>query len=112
MPQVNRAVQRNVHKARRVGSKARALQPPHVRQLAARGADASDRLRHRLDRDRHVKGIGMDERGLVAHDGDVAAPEQEIAAREVGEIIRRQCLAATCTRPEQSMPRLVLPPQR
>ncbi len=48
----------------------------------------ADRFADRLDRDRHVERIGVDQRVRVAHDGDVALPEQEIAAAQIGEIAR------------------------
>src|SRR5262245_26882387 len=34
---------------------------PHAHELAAGGTDAADRRRDRLDRDRHVEGIGVHE---------------------------------------------------
>ena len=43
-------------------------------------ADTRDCFRERLDRDRHMKGIGVNERRPVAHDGDMAFPEDEVAA--------------------------------
>src|SRR5215813_11731107 len=60
------------------------VEPPHACHLAAAGADACDRLRGRLERDRHVEGIGVNERGRVAHDGHVALPEHEIAPPQLG----------------------------
>src|SRR5262249_1156937 len=60
------------------------VEPPHARPLAAGGADARDRLRDRLERDRHVEGIGVNERCRVAHDGHVALPEHEIAPPQFG----------------------------
>ena len=39
-------------------------------------ADALDRMQDRLDRHRHMEGIGMNERRLVPHDGNMAVPEQ------------------------------------
>src|SRR5215831_9552734 len=59
-------------------------EPPHARHLAADGADARDRLRDRLERDRHVKGIGVNERCRIAYDGDVPLPEHEIAPPQLG----------------------------
>src|SRR5262249_49183777 len=57
-----------------------ARDPPHARDFAAGLADARDCLAERLDRDRHVKSVGVNERGADAHDGDVALPENEVAA--------------------------------
>src|SRR5262249_43063326 len=54
--------------------------PPHARDFAAGRGDARDCPAERLDRDRHVKSVGVNERGAVAHDGDVALPENEVAA--------------------------------
>src|SRR5215510_622313 len=62
----------------------RLIEPAHARHLAAAGADARDRLRDRLERDRHVEGIGMNERCRVAHDRHMALPEYEIAPPQLG----------------------------
>ena len=110
------------------------LEPPQrCVTLAAGGADARDRLLDRLDRHRHVKRIGVNERRGVAHDGDVAFPEHQVAAPRAGEIGRERQRRAErsflhvavawagdaagrwrqpAPAPEQSRPRLVLPPQR
>src|SRR5262249_33957538 len=58
-------------------------EPAHARDFAARGANARDRLLDRLQRERHVEGVGVNERGHVAHDGDVAAPKQKISASQL-----------------------------
>jgi len=63
--------------------------PPRARQLTSRRLDARHRPADRLDRDRHMERIGVDQRIRVAHDGDVALPEQEIAAAQVGEVARK-----------------------
>ena len=42
-----------------------------------------DGVGNRLDRDRHVKGVGVNEARPIAHDGDVAFPEHQIAALEI-----------------------------
>src|SRR5260370_40908676 len=55
----------------------RQIEPAHARHLAAGGADARDRLRERLERDRPVEGGGVNERGGVAHRRDMALPEHE-----------------------------------
>src|SRR5262249_60682661 len=60
------------------------VEPPHARHLAAAGADACDRLRDRLERDRHVEGIGVNERGRVAHDGHMALAEHAVAPPQLG----------------------------
>src|SRR5262245_12001877 len=70
----------------------RHIEPPHARHLAAAGADTRDRLRDRLERDRHVEGIGVNERCRIAYDGPVALPEHEVAPPQFGG--RARALAA------------------
>ena len=74
----------------------------------------------------------MHDRRFVPHDGDMALPEQKIASPQLLELVRaserapsaRSCMSvsrgqgmpqatsASCTNPEQSRPRLVLPPHK
>src|SRR5512135_1076437 len=57
-----------------------ARDPAHARDLAAGIADARERCGDRLDRNRHVKSVGVNEGRAVAHDRHVAFPEDEVAA--------------------------------
>src|SRR5689334_12269565 len=61
-----------------LGSSGHHLNPPHAGDFGAAVADARDRLGDRLDGNRHVEGIGVQEAQAVAHDGDVAVPENEV----------------------------------
>ena len=84
-----------------------------------------------LDHRCHVMRVGVNDGAAIAHDGDMALPEDQIAALQLASLMRLQRAAEarllhvavaraadaggvseTCTRPEQSMPRLLLPPQR
>src|SRR5712671_3154169 len=49
-------------------------------------ANSLDCLLDRLDCNRHVEGIGMDERRYIAHDRDMALPEYEIAAFGIAQV--------------------------
>src|SRR4029077_12709170 len=64
----------------------RDLDPPYARNFAAAVADARDRLDNRLDGNGHVEGVGVQEARAVAHDGDMAAPEHQVAALRGGAI--------------------------
>ena len=84
-----------------------------------------------FDHRRHVVGIGVNDGIGVACDRHMALPEDQIAALQGlrfrptrfdpepascmslsrGQPVP-QAFSAICTRPEQSMPRLVLPPHR
>ena len=99
---------------------------------AASRLDAGERLVDCLDRRCHVIGVGVDERGrrrgrwrrvLSRTSGRRAAASCDSAEDNVRPMpcscmsLSRghpmpDALSATCTRPEQSMPRLVLPPHR
>src|SRR5205809_8046897 len=68
----------------------RLADPPDACDLASGGSNARGRLANRLDRDGHVKGIGMNEARCVAHNGDMSGPENEIAPLEVGNTRRRR----------------------
>jgi hypothetical protein len=63
---------------------------PHRTHLAAGGTDARNSFGDGLDRNRHVKRIGVKKALRIAHDGDVALPEYEIAALEIGAICDRR----------------------
>lgn len=43
-------------------------------------ADARDRVGDRLDRDRHMEGIGVNKIGVIVRDRDMAFPEYQVAA--------------------------------
>src|ERR1700704_1757057 len=49
-------------------------------------ANSLDCLLDRLDCNRHVEGIGMDERRYIAHDRDMALPEYEIATFGIAQV--------------------------
>ena len=53
------------------------------RDLAARRLDARDRLVGVLDHGRHVMRVGVHDGVGVAHDGDVALPEDQVAAPQL-----------------------------
>ena len=48
----------------------------------------ANRLGHGLDRHRHVEGVGVDHAVAAARDGDVAFPENQVAALQAGEACR------------------------
>src|SRR5439155_23424096 len=52
--------------------------------------DSLESVPDRLDCDSHVIGIAMHDRCLIAHDGNVALPEQKIAAAQPRWIERRR----------------------
>ena len=59
------------------------LQPLDRRDLAARRLDARDRLVRVLDRGRHVMRVGVHDGVGVAHDRDMALPEDQVAALQL-----------------------------
>src|SRR5579871_3574702 len=63
-------------------------EPLDCSNLASPGLDAGDRVVDVLECGRHVKGVGMHERVGVAHDRDMAFPEDEIAALQVPCLVR------------------------
>ena len=77
-----RAVRRRVpagNRARR-GAAATLTQPLDRGDLAAGGLDAGDGVAGVFDHGRHVMGVGMNDGVGVAHDRDMAFPEDQIAA--------------------------------
>ena len=56
--------------------------PTHAYNLTSHAANARDRLADRLNRYRHMKGIGVHEAVVVARDRDVSWPKYEVAAFE------------------------------
>src|SRR5689334_3975808 len=100
-------------------------------KLAACSLDPRDGLVRILDHCRHVMGVGVHDAVGIARDRDMALPEQEIAPSSFAHsdgssgspsevccmsLSRRHAMPAAlseiCTRPEQSIPRWLLPPQR
>jgi putative ABC transport system substrate-binding protein len=67
----------------------RHVEPAHARDLAARSVDARNRRFDRFERDRHVEGIGVNERSFVAHDRHVPVPEQKVAAPQLRVLRKR-----------------------
>lgn len=53
---------------------------PHARDVTSGLADARDRVGDRLDRDRHMEGIGVNKIGVIVRDRDMAFPEHQVAA--------------------------------
>jgi hypothetical protein len=53
--------------------------PAHAGDFAVGVTNTRDRLRERLDRNRHVKGVGVKKGRGVTHDRHVAFPEDEVA---------------------------------
>ena len=58
----------------------RSAQPLDRRDLAARGLDAGDGVACVFDHGRHVMGVGVNDGVGVAHDRDMAFPEDQVAA--------------------------------
>ena len=58
-------------------------QPPHAFHLITHLLDTSPGGGERLDLDRHVEGIGVQEVLGAYHDADMALPEHKIAAAEL-----------------------------
>ena len=107
--------------------------PPHRGDRAAGClGDARARLPQRLADHLHVPAVGVQQRFGVAHDADMALPEDQIAAPQMSSASSTgkgapsaasimslsrgaqipAAPSALCTRPEQSIPSEVRPPQR
>jgi hypothetical protein len=64
-------------------TKWRLCQPLDRQNFAARGLDARDGVACVFDRRRHVMRIGVHDGVAVAHDRDMAVPEDQVAALQV-----------------------------
>src|SRR3979490_225184 len=71
-------------------------QPAHAGNLASYWANAGNRRHDRFERNRHVIGGGMHERGFVSHDGDVTLPEHKITSPQLLEFVRAREGTAQC----------------
>src|SRR5204863_2866823 len=68
----------------------RALEPLDRNRLAAGLLDARDRWFDWLNHRRHVMRIGVNHGAAIADDGDMALPENEIAALQLAQLTRLQ----------------------
>src|SRR5262249_27143857 len=60
-------------------------EPPHAGHLAAGSADPRQTVGDRLDRHRHVEGIGVDHAVATTRDGHMTFPEDDVAVLQAGE---------------------------